>query len=112
MHRRNIKSVVRASQGVAHFFFTVVQHHVKATRKRNDQLLLFLKGVATAALSTGDIVNPVATANLERNMIFRFDKTQISPIVEDLGKRKNLRYLSLIHTSSKYKKARRVGGPF
>ncbi len=54
---------------VAGFLFSIIQYHVKTARKSYNKLLLFAKSVPSAHFTAGNIVNPVTSHDIERNVI-------------------------------------------
>lgn len=55
------------------------------------------KGMAPANLSAGHIVHPIDPLNIKLNMIFPFDKGQISPGIVYFREKEDLRILKVFH---------------
>lgn len=62
----------------AFFLSAIIQNHIKASRKRNDQLVQIFVGVPTALGATGNIIEIVNALDVKGHMPPALDEGEIA----------------------------------
>jgi len=75
---------------------TVVNYNIKAAGEGHNEFLLLFKGMTATHLTTGNIVYPVNTFNLKRNMIFFLDKGETASWIFNFWQSDNFGFDGLI----------------
>ncbi len=65
---------------------TVIQNHIKTSRKRDDELTQIFVCVATPFGSAGDVIEIINAFDLEGHMAPAFNERKIAPRIADFGK--------------------------
>ena len=68
---------------------TVIQNHVKTTRKRNDELVQIFVCVTTPLGTSGNVIKIVNTLDLKGNVPPTFNERKIAPWITDFGQVNN-----------------------
>ena len=63
----------------AFFLSAIIQHHIKTSRKRDDQLVQIFVGVPAALRATGNIIEIVDTLDVKGHMPAALDEGEIAP---------------------------------
>lgn len=65
--------------------FAVIQNHIKASRKRDDELVQMFMCVTTPLGSAGNVVKIINALDVERHMSPAFNERKIAPWITYLG---------------------------
>lgn len=89
-HGADVQAVVGAVEVNALLFVAVVQHHVKAPRHGNDELMKPLVGVAATLGTTGYVVEVIDALDVKGYVVATFDECQVAAGIRNLRKQNYL----------------------
>ena len=81
----DIKPVVGAAKMERLLLVPVIEQYGEAAAEGNNKLFCFSVGMSTSVFPARDIINPKCTFYFEGDMVFLFDKGEITSLVWDLG---------------------------